>query len=145
MKADPIAASRFIGVYPSNLLPYELLPRPSSLIINLDPHYREGSHWVCVFIPKHGLAYYFDSFGAPPSTNNIITFLERNSKHGYTYNKFIFQDIRSSVCGYWCILFLLLLHRGIRIPDIYSLFVPKRGIFNDILLLKYISAIINTR
>ena len=35
---------------------------PSSFVINLDPSYKPGSHWVAVYFDKNGVSEYFDSF-----------------------------------------------------------------------------------
>ena len=41
--------------------------RKLGVVFNLDPHYRGGSHWVCMFIDlKTAGIYYFDSVGMPP-------------------------------------------------------------------------------
>ena len=37
---------KFLGVFSINLLPYVFAKRPSGLIVNLDPSYKPGSHWV---------------------------------------------------------------------------------------------------
>ena len=47
---------------------------PSSFVINLDPSYRPGSHWVAVYFDKNGVAEYFDSLaGYPP--HEVVHFL----------------------------------------------------------------------
>lgn len=41
--------------------------RKLGIVFNLDPHYRGGSHWVCMFVDfKTGGIYFFDSVGMPP-------------------------------------------------------------------------------
>jgi len=68
----------FLGVFSLNKLPYNLIHKPSILIINLDYDFLPGSHWVAIcFDNKYG--YYFDSFGNIPP-DEIIIFLERNCK-----------------------------------------------------------------
>ena len=95
----------FGGVYPLDRLPLVLI-KPKSFIINLDPSYKEGSHWVAVIFYKSGHAYYFDAFGRQP-TEEILTFIERFASNGYNYSKNKYQDDNSSLCGYYCILFIL--------------------------------------
>lgn len=96
----------FGGVFPSDKLPL-VLKKPSTFIINLDPSYKEGSHWVAVNFDKIGNSHYFDSYGRPPD-GNIVSFLERFSPRGYTYSINKYQDDYSSSCGYFCVLFVLL-------------------------------------
>ena len=41
--------------------------RKLGIVFNLDPHYRGGSHWVCLYMDfKTGGIYYFDSVGSLP-------------------------------------------------------------------------------
>ena len=95
----------FRGVFPKSDLPNYLLPKPSSLVINLDERWKIGSHWVAIFSPKKGPTYYFDSFGRPPP-NEILTLIERNSKEGWKYNKKKIQGDLSTICGLYCIKFI---------------------------------------
>lgn len=95
----------FIGVYPINRLPIIILPKKCGIIINLDEHYKEGSHWVAVKFEPQRPAFYFDSFGRRPP-NAIIAFMEKNAKSWIACNR-IYQSEYSSLCGYYCILFLL--------------------------------------
>ena len=90
----------FYGVFSIDRLPFVLLPRPSSLIINLDPSYKPGSHWVCCIF-KEKSAIYFDSFGRYPPPM-VETFIERNEKNWMSSEK-IYQSERSMLCGYYCI------------------------------------------
>ena len=95
----------FRGVYPLDHLPRRLLKRPSSLIVNLDEHYKPGSHWVAIFIDNRGRAFYFDPLGMLPP-KPIATFLDRNSKTGWLYNAHKFQGDLSILCGLYCLRFL---------------------------------------
>lgn len=95
----------FGGVGPIDRLPTTLITKPRSFIINLDESYKPGSHWVAVYFPINGPAYYFDSYGRYPP-DRIINFMERNSKYGWIYNIKKLQGDLSQLCGYYCIAFL---------------------------------------
>ena len=60
----------FLGLFARNKLP-KVLPRGRnvSLIINTDPDFRRGQHWVAMHFKKNGTAEYFDSFGLPASVH----------------------------------------------------------------------------
>lgn len=96
----------FGGVFPINLLPIHF-EKPKFFIINLDPHYQTGSHWVALKFDINGYAYYYDSFGRPPY-GNILTFIERHAKYGYSFNKKKIQGNDSIACGLFCLKFILL-------------------------------------
>ena len=95
----------FVGVFPIDRLPINLLNKPSSLIVNLDEAYKSGSHWVAIYFPKVGYAVYMDPLGSEPPPL-IASFLQRNSKHGWKYNKTKLQGDMSLLCGYYCVVFL---------------------------------------
>lgn len=116
----------FRGVYPISDLPTVLLPRPSSLVINLDERWKPGSHWTAVFIPLRGPAFYFDSYGRYPP-EQIIGLMERNSRDGWIYNKLKLQGDLSTFCGFYCIEFIR------HCPDYNKFFLKYKhcSIYND--------------
>lgn len=94
----------FIGVYPIDRLPVVILPKPAGIIINLDESYKQGSHWVAVKFEPLKPGIYFDSFGRQPP-EKIIAFMERNATSWIASDK-IYQAEDTTLCGYYCILFL---------------------------------------
>src|SRR6266436_7334738 len=102
ISSDPCVSRIFQGVYPSCCLPRELIRAPAALIINLDEHFKSGSHWVAIAFRNEGTVEYFDSYGLPPSNKNILLFLERNAKYNWIYNKMRYEGDLSTVCGYNC-------------------------------------------
>lgn len=52
------------------------------VIFNLDPHYKGGSHWVCLFTDVHkGGIYFIDSIGAAPP-KEVERLMERLQQQG---------------------------------------------------------------
>ena len=93
-----------------------------SYIINLENKYdiygnlNSGSHWVTVITDNDNKAIYFDSFGQ--AIPEVIKSLLKKYKYGYT-NKVI-QNIKSDMCGYFCIAFIYFLTKyKKRLKDIY--------------------------
>lgn len=103
----------FIGCYPVDRLP-TVISLPCSLIINLDTSDLPGSHWVAVYINKSRHAFYFDSYGSPP-TVQITKWLKQFKS--FSYNKKCFQSIFSKNCGFYCIYFIYLKHFCFNIND----------------------------
>ena len=118
----------FGGVGPIDRLPTTLIAKPRSFIINLDESWKPGSHWVAIYFPINGPAYYFDSFGRYPPTQ-IINFMERNSKFGWIFNYHKLQGDLSTLCGYYCIVF-------IKFAPNYNAFYEKFSECNNDRLLK---------
>lgn len=83
------------------------------IVFNLDPHYKDGSHWVCMFADfKKGTIVFFDSYGYKPVSQiqNLIDRLkEQNEMRGVTtdvhYNTLRHQ-YKYSECGMYCIYFI---------------------------------------
>ena len=98
--------SCFKGVFPSDRLPYDQ-PLPLRIIVNTDPHNKPGQHWVGISIDKLGVGYYFDSFGLPPLVDDIYKFITSRATAGWSYNKNHIQDVTSSTCGKYCVIFII--------------------------------------
>ena len=97
----------FKGVYSSDMIPY-FKDLPVNFIVNTDPSYKPGEHWVVISIDKTGHGIYFDSFGLPPMKEDIFNFLEKKCTKGgdtikYHYNLLLQIPVDIIVC---CILFL---------------------------------------
>lgn len=94
-------------------------------VFNLDPHYKDGSHWVAMAIDLgRDCSYYFDSYGmAPPeqvarfmrylTTQNPKLRLERNGR------RFQYSD---SECGMYSMYFLIRMIAG----ESFKKFCKKR-------------------
>jgi hypothetical protein len=85
------------------------------IVYNLDPHFKNGSHWVATFIdiPKHK-CYYFDSYGMYPP-KQIATFMKwlttQDPKMKLMYNGRRFQH-QNSECGMYSIYFIIRMLMG---------------------------------
>jgi hypothetical protein len=94
------------------------------IVYNLDPHYKDGSHWVASFIniPKK-TCYYFDSYGMKPPQQvykfmQWLTLQEPAMKLGWNGRRF---QRKNSECGMYCMYFLDRMIRG----DPYLKFVRR--------------------
>lgn len=80
------------------------------IIYNLDPHFKDGSHWVANYIdiPNHK-CYYFDSYGYEPP-KQIATFMKwlttQDSSMKLMYNARRFQHLGSE-CGMYSMYFIV--------------------------------------
>ncbi len=79
------------------------------IIYNLDPHYKNGSHWVANYIniPEKD-CYYFDSYGMEPPKQvkkfmQWLTIQEPDMQLGWNGRRFQHKD---SECGMYCMYFL---------------------------------------
>ena len=85
------------------------------IIYNLDPHFKDGSHWVANYIdiPNHK-CYYFDSYGYEPP-KQIATFMKwlttQDPKMKLMYNARRFQHLGSE-CGMYSLYFVIRMLSG---------------------------------
>ena len=54
----------FDGVHAADQL-HSPLKHPTSMVVNTDPSWKQGRHWVAIYLPNSGSLEYFDSFGEP--------------------------------------------------------------------------------
>ena len=94
----------YLGTYAADKIP-KLTPisgRKKLLIANLDPSFRQGSHWVslCVYKTRNKrILEYFDSYGKNPFTSFPANWTLK-------YNPYSFQGKNSKVCGHYCVFFV---------------------------------------
>jgi hypothetical protein len=114
----------FKGVYPLDKIPNI---NKGSIIINTDVSSGPGKHWVAITINSRN-SEYFDSFGLPPIHVHIIKFL--NKFDGYCYNNITLQNINSTTCGNYCVVYVSLRCRGYKYNQILEIF-NKNTLVND--------------
>ncbi len=132
IKNDKIAKKTFLGVYPRDLLP-EMKQRPASIIINTDPSYLPGRHWLAFYIDKNGVGFFFDSYGKSPAFYGLEHYLKKLTTTIVTNNQRL-QGVNSSTCGLFSIYFILLKSRGFSMNQIVQIFSKKHFSFNDELI-----------
>jgi hypothetical protein len=106
------------------------------IILNLDTHDGEGSHWVAMFIDlKNKYVFYFESTGST-MPSEVKTLIEKVKKQALTIgielkdmdNMKVRHQYGKSECGMYCLYFIItlleetnkpekFLNKKIRIPD----------------------------
>lgn len=122
----------FVGVYPKDKIPRLINKSEFGLIINTHPASLPGEHWLAIYC-KNGHGEFYDSFGRAPQHKEILKFLKRNCKHGFTYNKVKFQSYISSTCGLHCVLYLACRFKNVSVEEFRKLFC-KKPLINDLLI-----------
>jgi hypothetical protein len=88
------------------------------MIFNLDPHYKDGSHWVAMYFNTDtGELYYFDSVGdkIPHQINRLRQSIQEQSKNLNIKTKFdelypnVEHQMRNTECGMYCLYFLIMM------------------------------------
>ncbi len=109
-----------LGVFPSDKFPTTTdYSDRFGFVLNTDPSDKPGTHWVAIFIEGNS-AEYFDSYGLPPTIPTIRKFLQKFGE--LQYNKRRIQGLLSSVCGHYCIYFLIQRWHGTSLEEILNKF-----------------------
>ena len=124
----------FRGVFAANTLPKFLCSSTShAFVVNTDPHYKPGKHWVAIYITPFKKAIYFDSFGLAPWQPEICKFIKENSLT-LVYNSTPIQSLISQTCGLFCIYFLQKMSKGISLAEMLAVFNPYDPVYNDLFI-----------
>ena len=117
----------FKGVYPIDLInKIKEYQRPLAIVVNLDPSYMSGSHWIVLFITVDNIGYYFDSFGLPFINEYILDFFRNNLVSNIYYNTNSIQSIKSASCGSFCVLFVRMLCNKFSFEQFLKLFTNNK-------------------
>lgn len=138
---DEILLPMFQGVYASNRIP-EHNPLGKFFIINTEPSWSPGKHWVSIYFPFHSLPEFFDSLGKCPSfySNYILDFLIENSAVGFVYNYKRIQNVYSSSCGMYCLYFAYHRSRNVYFKDILKKFSSSNLGYNENIVQDFVAS-----
>lgn len=100
----PLLLKHFLGVFPIDKLPVKL-NKKQFFVANLDPSYKEGSHWICFVRLNNTECEIFDSLGVKIET--ILPYISFNQKLTFLYNSTPVQSLSSTLCGKFVITFLI--------------------------------------
>jgi len=113
----PYKDKGFFGVIGSNEINTIPNQKRVGFVMNTDPNYKSGKHWVGVYIDArpHGdqVLEYYDSFGDPPSDSfmkdikNLIDKINPNVYLKFKINRIKHQSVSSENCGYFAMKFLM--------------------------------------
>ena len=130
MEKDQHAATLFEGVFAADTLPTHVYRKPAYFIVNTDPVSKPGKHWIAITIDCHGHGEYFDSYGLPPYINNHQKFLNRHCKT-WKFNNTDLQALDSTVCGQYCVMYLLHKSHGYSLNDFKTMYFSENCNKND--------------
>lgn len=133
MNSNNLTKNMFKGVFASDQLPKKNVSKPSFYIVNTDPSYKSGQHWIAIYFPRNKPAEFFCPAGQPP-IKPFITFLNRNSK-SYICNKKRIQSEFSTFCGYFCCIFIYIRCKNILFKNFLNFFDYSNLFLNDLLVL----------
>ena len=129
LREDASSKTCFIGCFPRDNLPV-IKTFPACLVVNTDPSYKEGEHWLGMYFDRYKTCYFFDSYGNMPEYFGLLEYIDRFSSN-MEYNKYKIQGFFSNTCGHYTVFFILMITRGFSIKDIIECFNLKNFDLND--------------
>ena len=114
---------QFLGVFGCDELTN--ITKQGYLIVNTDPSYEAGTHWISIVIHKN-CVYYYDPLNMNfwLSDENISNFLKKLGMDLYINNVPI-QTLNSPYCGQHCVVFCyLMMTRNISFRQFLNIFSP---------------------
>ena len=124
-----------LGVFPADKI-VERWQKPCAFVFNTDDSTKPGLHWVAVYVSRDGFRTYFDSFGIEPLIANHARLLRKNCRVLHWNTKQL-QSNSSTVCGQFCLMFLLHMSSGKSLRQFISIF-SKNLEKNDSIVRNYI-------
>ena len=97
----------FYGVFPCDQIP-QLRGGEASFILNTDPHYETGEHWIAVYI-KGKRIWFFDSFGRTINKfPDPFKAIMKDFSKGYrvTTDSKNVQSIFNDSCAFWTVYYI---------------------------------------
>ena len=129
LRDDPFTKTNFIGVFPRDQLP-SIKYYPVSFVINTDPSYKVGEHWLGFIFDRDKTCYFFDSFGNSPEYFNLGKYTKRFA-NSVEYNDDQIQGFFTNTCGHYVVFFILMINRGFSIKNKVACFNLKHFDLND--------------
>ena len=136
LESNSITSSIFGGVYAADAVP-PLDTFPQGYVVNTDPTGAPGSHWVTLYTEKSVIVETFDSFGKDLNSYSPF-FHELGENNRLITQSQQLQSELSTVCGQYCIFFLLRRASGETYSYIVHLFTDHK-ISNDIMVCQYVN------
>ena len=140
LRSDKFVDSVLVGICAADQLPVK--EYPGAYIVNTDESHQPGQHWVA-FYTANEVTECFDSFGQNPGkySKKIEEWLSDNYR--IVQNDTI-QSSDSTVCGQYCMYFVLLRAYGFSMEDVLSSF-NKNTKINDKFVCKFVNKFFRLR
>ena len=140
-----ICGDEFLGVYSRNTMPRHLPTGRSIIVVNTDPSYKPGTHWIAMRF-DNAFGEYFDSFGRYPE-KTFETYMNEHCR-AWTFNDKQIQSVASKFCGCYIVFVAAYWKLGYCMHRIVSNFSSDYGL-NDVMAHEFacrrLKAIMNKR
>jgi hypothetical protein len=131
LRSNPITRTWFRGVFAADEIP-GVMQLPAAYVVNTDTASEPGTHWIAFCHHSPHTLEYFDSFGRQLSSYGI------HVAPRVVQQSLQLQSDFSTVCGQYCMFFLLRRMSGESYEHIVHLFTENRE-SNDQMVCQYVN------
>ena len=124
-------------VVAKDTLPEVVSTYPSAFVCNTHDSDQPGEHWIAMYVDEIGD--YFDPYRMKPQHAEFTNFMNEHCSQ-WSLNDHILQSPISTVCGQYCIAFLMFRCRNISMHDFARLFTSDL-IANDCRVFDWLGAL----
>ena len=135
LRGERLCRDEFVGVFAADTIPHK--EYPGAYIVNTDRSGEPGQHWVAFYCETPGILEAFDSFGKNPGDYSKYI-KEWMSDDFLVISSCVLQSEDSTLCGNYCLYFLLLRCHGFSYDDLLSIFCRDRTL-SDLYVCKFIN------
>ena len=136
LENNRVTAATFQGVYSSDTVP-QFPTFPAGCVVNTDPQGKPGTHWVALYQEHEAVVETFDSFGKDLLSYSPH-FEQLAGNHRLISQSHQLQSDTTTVCGQYCLFFLLRRCSNETYSQIIHLFTEKKA-SNDIMVCQYVN------
>ena len=111
LSRDPLMCRPY-AVVAKDCLPEIVDTYPMAIVCNTHDSDRPGEHWVAMYVDAERRCDYFDPYGLRPQHVEFANFMKEHCSE-WTSNDRKLQSPLSTVCGQYCVAFLLLRCRNV--------------------------------
>lgn len=119
LKRHPNTSIRVMGAHEHDPVVKKL---PAAFVFNTQAIDKPGEHWVCIYITRERIGFFFDSFGRHPRQLNKACWakLLNSNTRRWICNKQAVQPLDSPNCGYYVCKTLYELGKGHKFSTIVN-------------------------
>ena len=131
---DPVLEPFFFGTVPCDKLPrHPDKSNPTGYIVNTDPHYLPGKHWIALWTDGKTCEV-MDSYALPlntyGTTDPLVDWLNKHWKY-VIHNGQSLQSLYSQSCGDYALMYLRARARGLSMETFVGQFSKHDYVHND--------------
>ena len=138
MQSNAVTSKMFRGVFAADQIPDSLDPLPAGCIINTDPQNLPGHHWVALYQTTPDVLETFDSYGKDLHFYSSEHFSQLAKRHRIISQMHQLQSPTTTVCGQYCMFFLLRRASMEPYSHIIHLFTDNKS-SNDSMVCQYVN------